>query len=198
MTEIINRSRTSLRTIRRASFNLDLKVNLPDAKYSLVTGNTIQAKTSVLQNKNSQRVSISLLSISSSLELENEISKIQPNFIINCIGILIEGCEKFPDKAVRLNSELPLKLERTAKKNPIAKHAVALRNHKLASTVKNLANRRVVRKKLRSVTKKLKPKKVKKIIKEKSVLVGGQKGGSYCGQQPDGATGGTTEFASFP
>mgnify|MGYP001250944771 FL=1 len=89
-------------------------------------------------------------------------------------------------------------IEKTAKKNPIAKHAVALRNHKLASTVKNLANRRVVRKKLRSVTKKLKPKKVKKIIKEKSVLVGGQKGGSYCGQQPDGATGGTTEFASFP
>ena len=85
-------------------------------------------------------------------------------------------------------------MEKTAKKNPLTKHAVTLRNHKVASVVKNLANRRVVRKKLRSVTKKLKPKKVKKIIKEKSVLVGGQRGGSMCGQQPDAATGGTTEY----
>lgn len=87
-------------------------------------------------------------------------------------------------------------IEKTAKKNPIAKHAVALRNHKLASTVKNLANRRVVRKKLRSVTKKLKPKKVKKIIKEKSVLVGGQRGGTMCGQHP-GPIGGTTEHTEY-
>ena len=78
-----------------------------------------------------------------------------------------------------------------AKKNPISKYAVTLRNHKAASVVKNLANRRVVRKKLRSVTKKLKPRKVKKIIKEKSVLVGGM----GC-TQPDGATGGTTEYAA--
>ena len=74
-------------------------------------------------------------------------------------------------------------MEKTAKKNPVTKHAVTLRNHKVASVVKNLANRRVVRKKLRSVTKRLKPKKVKKIIKEKSVLVGGQRGGTLCGQQ---------------
>ena len=88
-------------------------------------------------------------------------------------------------------------IERTAKKNPISKHAVTLRNNKVASVVKNLANRRVVRKKLRSVTKKMKPKKVKRLIKEKSVLVGGQKGGSQCGQQSY-AAGGATEFASFP
>ncbi len=62
---------------------------------------------------NNETIIIDVLDYS---KLENEISKIQPNFIINCIGILIEGCEKFPDKAVRLNSELPLKLERTAKK----------------------------------------------------------------------------------
>jgi hypothetical protein len=85
-------------------------------------------------------------------------------------------------------------MEKTAKKNPITKHVVTLRNNKLASAVKNLANRRVVRKKLRSVTKKLKPNKVKKIIKEKSVLVGGQKGGSQCGQHTDTA-GGSTEYA---
>ena len=88
-------------------------------------------------------------------------------------------------------------IEKTAKKNPIAKHAVTLRNNKAASVVRNLANRRVVRKKLRSVTRKLKPKKVKRVVKEKSVLVGGQKGGSQCGQHP-GPIGGTTEFASFP
>ncbi len=79
-------------------------------------------------------------------------------------------------------------MEKTAKKNPVTKHAVTLRNHKVASVVKNLANRHVVRKKLRSVTKKLKPKKVKKIIKEKSVLVGGQRGGKLCGQQEAGTT----------
>ena len=84
-------------------------------------------------------------------------------------------------------------MEKTAKKNPITKYAVTLRNHKVASVVKNLANRRVVRKKLRSLTKKLKPRKVKKIIKEKSVLVGGQRGGMGC-TQPDGATGGSTEY----
>ena len=85
-------------------------------------------------------------------------------------------------------------MEKTAKKNPITKHAVTLRNNKVASAVKNLANRRVVRKKLRSVTKKLRPKKVKKLIKEKSVLVGGQKGGSQCGQHTD-AAGGSTDYA---
>jgi hypothetical protein len=85
-------------------------------------------------------------------------------------------------------------MEKTAKKNPISKYAVTLRNHKVASVVKNLANRRVVRKKLRSVTKKLKPRKVKKIIKEKSVLVGGQRGGTQCGQQEAG----TTEYTSYP
>ena len=82
-------------------------------------------------------------------------------------------------------------IEKTAKKNPIAKHAVTLRNNKAASVVRNLANRRVVRKKLRSVARKLKPKKVKRVVKEKSVLVGGQKGGSQCGQQEAG----TAEFA---
>ena len=57
-------------------------------------------------------------------------------------------------------------MAKTAKKNPITKHAVTLRNTKVASAVKNLANRRIVRKKLRSVTKKLRPNKVKKIILE--------------------------------
>ena len=87
-------------------------------------------------------------------------------------------------------------MEKTAKKNTISKYAVTLRNHKAASVVKNLANRRVVRKKVRSVTKKLKPRKVKKIIKEKSVLVGGQRGGTMCGQHP-GPIGGTTEHTEY-
>ena len=50
------------------------------------------------------------------LKLEEEITKIKPQFIINCIGVLIEESEQFPDIAANLNSKLPKKLEATSKK----------------------------------------------------------------------------------
>lgn len=49
-------------------------------------------------------------------KLEEEIIKIKPQFIINCIGILIEKSEQFPDIAAKLNSKLPKQLEATSKK----------------------------------------------------------------------------------
>lgn len=57
-----------------------------------------------------------LLDATNYLKLEKEIINIKPEFIINCIGILIEKSEKFPDIATKLNSNLPKQLEATSKK----------------------------------------------------------------------------------
>jgi dTDP-4-dehydrorhamnose reductase len=45
-------------------------------------------------------------------KLENEISQFQPDFIINCIGILNHDAEQNIDKAILLNAYLPHFLER--------------------------------------------------------------------------------------
>tara|TARA_B100001057_G_C22861589_1_gene954754 strand:+ start:3537 stop:4418 length:882 start_codon:yes stop_codon:yes gene_type:complete len=50
------------------------------------------------------------------LKLEKEIFNIRPHFIVNCIGILIEKSEKYPDIAKKLNSKLPKQLQKTSEK----------------------------------------------------------------------------------
>ena len=40
----------------------------------------------------------------------NKIKDLKPNIIINCIGILIEGCNSDPKRAIQINSLLPHKL----------------------------------------------------------------------------------------
>lgn len=71
-------------------------------------------------------------------------------------------------------------IEKTAKKNPVGKHVVKMRNSKTAKTVNDLASRRVVRKKLRSTVKRFKPK-GKKVKFARAKLVGG----ASCGQHTD-------------
>ena len=46
--------------------------------------------------------------------LENQINKIMPNFIINCIGVLIDESNKNPANALFLNAYLPHKLRNLA------------------------------------------------------------------------------------
>ena len=48
--------------------------------------------------------------------LEKVILEIMPDFIINCIGILIQESELKPDIAIELNAKLPHKIKKTADK----------------------------------------------------------------------------------
>ena len=48
------------------------------------------------------------------LKLEKEIISIKPHYIVNCIGILIEKSEQYPDIATKLNSKLPRQLQATS------------------------------------------------------------------------------------
>lgn len=52
-----------------------------------------------------------LLDVTNFIELENLIKKTNPNFIINCIGLLNKSAEDRPDKAILINSYLPHFLE---------------------------------------------------------------------------------------
>jgi dTDP-4-dehydrorhamnose reductase len=52
-----------------------------------------------------------LLDVTNFIELENLIKKTNPNFIINCIGLLNKTAEDRPDKAILINSYLPHFLE---------------------------------------------------------------------------------------
>jgi dTDP-4-dehydrorhamnose reductase len=46
----------------------------------------------------------------------NQIKLIQPNYIVNCIGVLINGAEQDPESAISLNTYLPHRLEKLANK----------------------------------------------------------------------------------
>jgi len=46
----------------------------------------------------------------------NQIRLIQPNYIVNCIGVLINGAEQDPESAIFLNTYLPHRLEKLANK----------------------------------------------------------------------------------
>jgi dTDP-4-dehydrorhamnose reductase len=46
----------------------------------------------------------------------DQIRLIQPNYIVNCIGVLINGAEQDPESAIFLNTYLPHKLEKLANK----------------------------------------------------------------------------------
>jgi len=49
------------------------------------------------------------------LELKDNIELQKPDIIINCIGLLIAACEKFPDRAIYINSYFPHYLEKITK-----------------------------------------------------------------------------------
>jgi len=51
-----------------------------------------------------------LLDVRDEGRLEDEILQINPNFIINCVGVLIEGSNQDPGNAIFLNAYLPHKL----------------------------------------------------------------------------------------
>ena len=55
-----------------------------------------------------------ILDISDKLATENLIRKIQPDIILNCIGILIKGSQLRPDNAIYINAYFPYLLERIA------------------------------------------------------------------------------------
>ena len=46
----------------------------------------------------------------------DQIKLIQPNYIVNCIGVLINGAEQDPESAISLNTYLPHRLEKLANK----------------------------------------------------------------------------------
>ncbi len=46
----------------------------------------------------------------------NQIRLIQPNYIVNCIGVLINGAEQDYESAISLNTHLPHRLEKLANK----------------------------------------------------------------------------------
>ena len=46
----------------------------------------------------------------------DQIRLIQPNYIVNCIGVLINGAEQDPESAISLNTYLPHRLEKLANK----------------------------------------------------------------------------------
>ena len=50
-------------------------------------------------------------------ELEKAILKIRPDFIINCVGVLVEQSNSFPSQAILVNSYLPHFLSELGKKN---------------------------------------------------------------------------------
>ena len=51
-----------------------------------------------------------LLNVKNEVKLASEVNRIRPNFIINCIGVLITESKKNPDNAIYLNAYLPHKL----------------------------------------------------------------------------------------
>lgn len=51
-----------------------------------------------------------LLNARNEIQIADEIHRIRPNFIINCIGVLITESKKNPENAIFLNSYLPHKL----------------------------------------------------------------------------------------
>lgn len=55
-----------------------------------------------------------LLDVRDEKNLVDTIKSIQPNFIVNCIGILIDGANKNPENAIFINAYIPHRLERLA------------------------------------------------------------------------------------
>ena len=55
-----------------------------------------------------------LLDARSEHTLEKYIESISPNYIINCVGVLINGSNRDPENAIFLNSYLPHRLSRLA------------------------------------------------------------------------------------
>jgi dTDP-4-dehydrorhamnose reductase len=60
-----------------------------------------------------------ILDITNFKELDNIISNENPDVIINCVGLLNNTAEEYPDKAVLVNAYLPHFLEAKTKKNRI-------------------------------------------------------------------------------
>lgn len=55
-----------------------------------------------------------VLDVSDKLATENLIRSVNPDIIVNCIGILIKGSQQHPDNAIYINAYLPHLLERLA------------------------------------------------------------------------------------
>lgn len=83
---------------------LHLKKNPNFKLYSL-------SKTTKIDNE------VILFNIDNLKRLEKIIKKIKPNYIINCVGLLIEDSEKFKFKSIFLNALLPNHLYLFSKKN---------------------------------------------------------------------------------
>ncbi|MFZ4739779.1 MAG: dTDP-4-dehydrorhamnose reductase family protein [Bacteroidales bacterium] len=58
-----------------------------------------------------------LLDVTNKAQVEEIIDKIQPDIIINCIGILINGSQEDPSNAIYLNSFLPHQLSKLQRKH---------------------------------------------------------------------------------
>lgn len=55
-----------------------------------------------------------VLNVSDKIATENLIRSVNPDIIVNCIGILIKGSQQYPDNAIYINAYFPHLLERLA------------------------------------------------------------------------------------
>lgn len=82
------------------------------AYYYLKTTNKYEIINVVFKNKLTEDSLV--LDITDKSAVENLISSVQPDIILNCIGVLIKGSLLYPDNAIYINAYFPHLLERLA------------------------------------------------------------------------------------